>query len=393
MSPLRNRAFALASSTLFFSAFSTGAMALDAAIIGADMKAAMVSQGITFDYTDVREDGENIIFSGAKASLADVEGAWEIGELTLDGVSEREGGGHFIDRITLPEVKQEKDGSTFELTSAVLENVSLPANAKSGDFFEDMFYYESINIDRIAVNGAGTFVANDIKAVSSPLAPGKVITSEGSIGEFSVELPPAGSDKTLQVVHALGYETFGGNATFKSSWNPTDGASTLSEGKFTLNDAASINLVGDFGGLTVDVLQAMQELSANAEKSEQNPEAMQLAMLGLMQQMTFDKLTIRLEDNSLMDKVLDYLAQQQGTTKEGLIGQAQFLLPAFLGYFQNPQFTQTVSAEAVKFLRDPKTLTISAQPNEPLPVAQLMTLSQTPQIIPTTLNLTIKAND
>lgn len=397
MSSLRNRALALASGTIFLTAFTTGAMALDASTVGTDMKAALLSQGVTFDYASAELDGDNVVLKGAKAGLPDAKeaGDWVIGDLTLEGVAERDGGGHTIEQINLPEVTKSHEGTTFEISDVVLANVSLPATAKSGDFFKDAFYYENFSIGKIAGDAGtkGKFSVDNIEATSTPLVADQPLTSEGSIGAFDVTLPPAGSDKTLQAIHALGYANFSGNATFKSNWNPVDGASTLSESKVTINDAASLDITGDFGGLTVEVLKAIQEISANAQQPDQSPETMQLAMMGLMQQMTFGNLAIRLEDDSLTNKVIDYVAQQQGTNRDGLIGQAQFILPAALGYFQNPAFTQAASAEVVKFLQDPKSLTIAARPDQPLPVVQLMTLGQTPQAIPTTLNLSVTAND
>ena len=113
-----------------------------------------------------------------------------------------------------------------------------------------------------------------------------------------------------------------------------------------------------------------------------------------MSQMSVQALTIRYSDNSLAEKILEAAAAKQGTTRELYAQQLAGALPFFLSMIQNPAFQNKVATAVSQFLTDPKSLTISVQPERPITGAELLGLVQTaPPTLPDVLGASIEANN
>ena len=91
---------------------------------------------------------------------------------------------------------------------------------------------------------------------------------------------------------------------------------------------------------------------AGADNSAQG-----MAMLGLMQQLTFNGASIRFDDDSLTGKVLDYVAKQQGMKPEDIANQAKAIVPFLTGAAQQSGADASRSPTAVDAL--------SRRPEEP----------------------------
>ena len=113
----------------------------------------------------------------------------------------------------------------------------------------------------------------------------------------------------------------------------------------------------------------------------------------VLSQLSVQALTIRYRDDSLAGKILDAAAAQQGATREQYVQQLAGALPFFLAMVQNPAFQNKVATAVGQFLTDPKSLTISVQPERPISGAELFGLVQTaPQTLPDVLGASIEAN-
>jgi hypothetical protein len=104
-------------------------------------------------------------------------------------------------------------------------------------------------------------------------------------------------------------------------------------------------------------------------------------------------LTVRYDDNSLAGRVLDFMAQQQGVTREDYAKQITAALPFLLMALNNPAFQDEVAKAVSGFLQDPKSLTIEIAPEAPVSGEDLIALAKTePGAIPDKLNASVTAN-
>jgi len=113
-----------------------------------------------------------------------------------------------------------------------------------------------------------------------------------------------------------------------------------------------------------------------------------------LSQLTVQSLKLHYSDDSLAGKILEAAAAKQGTTREQYAQQLAGALPFFLSMIQNPEFQNKVAAAVGQFLTDPKSLTISVQPERPISGAELFGLVQTaPQTLPDVLGASIESNN
>lgn len=105
-------------------------------------------------------------------------------------------------------------------------------------------------------------------------------------------------------------------------------------------------------------------------------------------------LTIRYDDASLAGRILDFLAGQQGLTRDDYVKQISAALPFLLIALNNPAFQNEVAAALTGFLQDPRSLTIKVEPETPVSGNDLMSLAKTqPGEIPDRLKASVKANE
>jgi hypothetical protein len=79
-------------------------------------------------------------------------------------------------------------------------------------------------------------------------------------------------------------------------------------------------------------------------------------------QVEIHTITLRYDDMSLAGRVLDYLAQQQGITRQAYADQITAALPFMLAALNNAEFQNQVSGALGTFLKDPKSLTLKIEP-------------------------------
>ena len=161
--------------------------------------------------------------------------------------------------------------------------------------------------------------------------------------------------------------------------------------RYSVDDAADLNLTMDIGGYTPELVGAMQDMQA--QMAGQSEEQMGMAMLGLMQQLEINALAIEIDDNSLTNRILDFVAEQQGMNRQNVVAMAKGVLPLGLAQLQDPEFAANATAAIGSFLDDPQSLRVAAEPTNPVPLAQLMAAAMSaPQMLIKTLAVTITAN-
>ena len=81
-------------------------------------------------------------------------------------------------------------------------------------------------------------------------------------------------------------------------------------------------------------------------------------------------------------------------TPQQLISQVEAMVPAALAQLQNPEFQKQATDAVSTFLKDPKSLSVSIDPETPVPAMQIMGAAMgAPQTLPQVLSLQVTAND
>jgi hypothetical protein len=386
----------LALSSLLFTLPLSAAHALEANAVADRLKAVLTGQGMDANWTKVTENDAQIVLEGVTVKVANAPAPVPIGNVTLDEVTEVDGG-YRIGKVVLPSYALSQEGMNIDISGAELTGLSLPPEG-STDPLASLMIYETADLATVSVKMADKqlFSMNDLHVEVTPPKDGAALEFTGAAEKFTADLTTVEDAEAKKVIEALGYNTINGSFEMEGSWQPSDGRMGLSQYDISVENAGTLGMTFDLGGYTPDFVKALQDMQKKMAEQPQGADnsAQGLAMLGLMQQLTFHGATIRFDDDSLTGKVLEYVAKQQGAKPADIANQAKAIVPFLMAQLNNPELTASVTAAIGKYLDDPKSLEIEAAPASPVPFALVMAgAMSTPQELPKTLGVTVTANE
>jgi hypothetical protein len=310
-----------------------------------------------------------------------------------------------IDEISLEDVSEE-DGGLYAIGSATFSGVKLAGKGADGKGFTVEMPQGSAEDWYVKDAGDNPSPADSLRAsmtIAKKVSSGKVtLTSEG------------------QTVTSDGYEaTWDGDpATGAGSWDtkvsnivipaavvalmdPSGTMKNLGYGDLTFDmsgsgktsmDAENMGLDFNFtiaGKVPLAVYAEMQK----AQTSGKEPDFS--ALMPQLQSISFGGLSLRFEDASLTPKLLPMIAAMSGMgTQEQLVANAGAMAQVGLMQLNSPEFTNQVVGAINSFMKDPKSFTITLKPAAPVTVQQMMGFNPAdPGAAIKTLGVSVTAND
>ncbi|MBB6219153.1 hypothetical protein [Rhizobium leguminosarum] len=395
MKHMRNLRLMMASTA--FLALAGPSFALDGADMMKKLNAATSAGGtvITFEKADV--DGDTVTATGVQVGYANLPGdTLKIGELTFEGVEETEGGGYHARTVSFPDIDMSQEEGRFSAKDIAIAGLTIPANA-TGETLNDILLYETVSTGPIALNveGKDVFAIEGIESNLERQDGG--FTYDANVAGLKADLSQVEDASAKDAIEKLGLATIDGTVTMKGSWEVDSGKIAVDEYAFDFKNIGRLNIAVDFSGYTLAFVKSLQEAvktaGANPNKEEAN-QAVGLAMLGLMQQLTFNSASIRFDDASITKKALDYAGAQQGVTGDQLTQSLKGLVPIMMAQLNLPELQNQVSAAVNTYLDGPKNLTVSAAPEKPVPFPMIIGAAMgAPNAIPSVLGVKVTAND
>lgn len=395
MTQYRSAFSKLALSTFLFTLPLNAALAQDATAVAERLKAVLAAQNLTLSWTSVSGDASEAVLEGTSIAMAGEDKPVSVGKVTLGGITE-ENGGYKIETLSTEAYSLTEGTTKVDVSPLTIGNVSLPAEG-STDPLASFLMYETANLDNVSVKigDKQAFQMTNFAAEVTPPADGNAMEFTGSAEKFTADLSLVEDPQSKAAIDALGYQNISGDFQLAGTWQPTDGRMALSNYDITVDDAGTLGMTFDLGGYTVDFLKSVQDLQKKmADQPEGTDNSAQgLAMLGLMQQLTFNGATVRFDDDSVTNKVLEYIGKQQGMSAKDIANQAKAIVPFMLMELNNPELAAQVTAAVTAYLDNPKSLEIAAKPASPVPFALLAASGMSnPKELPKTLGLTVTAN-
>ncbi|ESZ20957.1 hypothetical protein [Mesorhizobium sp. L48C026A00] len=385
----------LAFSTLLLTLPLNAALAQDAAVADR-LKAALAAQGVEISWTGVTGDASSMVLQGVALKPAAEKEALKIGDIKLEGVTEANGG-YEIETVSTSAFQHSENGVTLDLSPFIIHDMTVPADGATGPL-GSMMMYESAELDNMTVKVADktAFSMDGLAIEITPPADGKAMAFSGTTEKFNADLTLVEDPKSKDVINALGYQNITGNLAMEGTWQPADGKMELSKYDISVDNAGTLGMTFGFGGYTLDVIKSLQEMqkkmAARPEGADNSAQGM--AMLGVLQQLSFNSASIRFDDDSLTNKVLDYVGKQQGMSGKDVANQAKAVVPFGMAQLNNPELTAQVSAAVGKYLDDPQSIEILAEPPAAVPFALIMAGAMSnPADLTKTLGVTVKANE
>ena len=335
-------------------------------------------QDDSVSYADAFERGGQVVILNLAFGLPEGAGTAKFTETILDAPVENGDGSIDAATVTVTDGTIEGDDVNGTVSSAVMTDVTIlsPETIKAGNLDQGVLY-------RTATVTGFRFVPKDklgeVTVEKFEIETGNIVDyqAQASRGTVTgVRIPVELAQQGPMSPQSLGYEEIVLDANWDGARDPDSQVVTIDTLAIAMRDGGSLAISGALGNVP-------------AVRPKEPQESMTT-----LSQLTVQSLKLRYSDDSLAGKILEAAAAQQGTTRELYAQQLAAALPFFLSMIQNPEFQNKVAAAVGQFLTDPKSLTISVQPDRPISGAELIGLVQTaPQTLPDVLGASIEANN
>ncbi|MDQ0319830.1 hypothetical protein QO002_001968 [Pararhizobium capsulatum DSM 1112] len=398
MMPMRTLRSMLASAA-FVGLAAAPAFALDGADLVAKFNAASAANGTTITYDGADVDGDTLTLSNVILKTAAGPGRdLKIGEVTLEGIEEYEDGSYYVETVSLPDVNVSETEGSVSVKDIALGGLSIPANPAGGTI-DDILLYESASTGPVSVTAKGkqVFALEGVDANLTRQESDTGFDFDATLKGLKADLSDVEDAKAKDAIQKLGLTNLAGEITMKGSWEIASGNISLGEFALDFANVGRLALAFDISGYTLEFMKSVQEAmkaqEANPNKEEAN-QALGLSMMGLMQQLTFNGASIRFDDASITKRVLDYLGKEQGVSGDQLAQSLKGLIPVMMAQLNVPELQNQVSAAANTYLDQPKSLTITAKPDKPVPFPMIVGAAMgAPNTMPSVLGVKVTAND
>jgi hypothetical protein len=375
------------------------AFALDGNDVLAKINATYAAQGVKMVATSVKTEGKRVTLLGAKIQPpAEPEKAFPIGDITMDGVDEADGGGYQIDQISLSDVKLTEEGTRISAEDIYFSGVTVPGTASDSPLGAMLLSDEGhIGPVKISKDGKDLFSLSEVTMATTRDSDDTGMAFKAAFKDIAVDLSTVDDPASKDAIQKLALTHLAGEMTMKGSWELTKGVIDVEDFTVDFDNIGALTMAYNISGYTADFIKSMQEtIKAAAENpnKEQAQQASGLAMLGLVQQLNFNSAEISFTDDSITKRALDFAGKQQGMSGKQLTQTIKALTPLMMAQLNMPDLQNEVSAAVNTYLDNPKSLTITAKPPQPVPFPMIAGAAMgAPNTVPAMLGLTVKAND
>ncbi len=387
--------FILSAGLMLAVAAQSPAFAYEAEDVASRLASSLAKMGYDISWSSSSLSGDDIVLENVMATMAGVEEKAALGAVELNGVAETDNGAYTIEMVSLPDYVIEEDKFKISINGGSMSGLYLPPEGAEKTV-RALLPYSAAGLAGINMTGPDGefFNMTNIQAVinlSEEAGPLDFTTIIEKFTFNSTSLPESEGRATLS---ALGYSVVEGSVDSSGVWDPVDGRMVLEKLAIQVNDAGTLDMTMDIGGYTMEFMESFQTLQKKmVEEGENGNGSAGIAMLGLMQQIIFNSASIRFDDNSLTNRVLEFVAAQQGVTPSDIVNQAKAVLPFALAQLNNPEFSAEVTSAVSAYLDNPQNLEISAKPGTPLPIAMIMASGMSaPNQLPNQLGVKVMAN-
>lgn len=378
MSP-KLRRFALGGAALCLAYGAGPAFAADANQIADALVAAITASGETqASYDSANAAGDDVTIANLKMSGKDGESV-AIPTVFITNAQPRSPGGFTADAMSFDNATMLNEGNTITWGSASLADATVPS-AEEIKAKAKIRPFSKMNIANMKVSGGDLPVPLEIASVGVGLDLDEGgLPRDFALNVASISIPQefiAEADNDFrQMMEGLGYSSLMLNLVVEGGYETGSDRLTLRSFAIDAADVGKFSLAGTISGVKAS------ELADDA-----GPDALANGKL--------ENLTIRFDNAGVVERALDMQAKMMGASREDMVAQLNGALPFMLNAINNPPFQEKVAKAAQAFLTDPRSLTISVSPAQPVPFQEIMgSAMSAPQTLPDMLAIDVTANN
>lgn len=378
-------------------------LALDQNALVSRIQETIQAKSLVLKNTGVDVDGDRVVLRDVV--ITSPEGTQKpdmflmpVGDIILNKVQEGADGSYTIGQISVGNIdfneKNDKGTERFLIQGIKAADVYISPRETDGQTSQRL-PYSRLTIEKFAFdnNGKNLLTSENISTSYSKTQPGNLIENAFSVGSFAFDPSGFPGEDVRKTLGNLGYNKLEGNMTIATAWDPSKGDFNLSQYKVVIKHGGTLNLAMRASGVTADLLAELQQVHSRMQNAQKDKQVNVLAILGLAQQINVGSIRIRYDDNSLVNRLLDYRGKSSGKSRKQVVSEVKFALSSIANQVKHPDFSNRIIKETGAFLDNPKSLEISATPENPIPFAIIAATAVTlPQKLIDIFNINIAAN-
>ena len=326
-------------------------------------------------------------------------------KLTFSGVVEQPDGSYKADTLTLPDGNFPFDGGAFSVKNIVLKHIFVPSG-KSPDVLDSTRFVGDISIGPMALTLdntpaftiEGVTISNSFKPAQGDPSLAE-IDSTGITSGLKFDMSQAKDKDALAQAKALDLVTVTGKMLETVTWTLKDGHVNLSEFSTDFDKIGKLKLAFDITGYTPEFLKNLSALTQTLGQtgSDANQQQTTALLLNSLQTLFLNSASIRFDDGTITDKLLDMGAKQAGTDKPTFIAALVSQIPVQMNEGGSEQVpvpvVQTMQAAARAYLNNPHSIEIKLAPKAPLGVLGIVAAAMAPMNLADQVGLKIIVDD
>ncbi|HET7716023.1 MAG TPA: hypothetical protein VFK86_10390 [Bauldia sp.] len=376
---LKLRRFALGGVALCAVYGAGPAFAADATQIADALVAAFTAQGDSqASYDSASAAGDDVSIVNLKVTGVEGESV-TVPTVFITNAQPRDPGGFTASSMSFDNATMLSEGNTITWGSASATETTVPSpdEIKSKAKIRP---FASMDIADMKISGGDLPVPLEIASIGVALDLDEGgLPRDFALNVASINIPPeliaTAEGDFRQLVEGLGYESFVVNILIEGGYETGSDRLTLRNFAIDAPDVGKFSLAGTISGVKASDLA-----------DDQSPDALANGKL--------ENLTIRFDNAGVVERALDMQAKMMGASREDVVAQLNGALPFMLNAINNPAFQEKVAKAGSAFLTDPKSLTITVSPAEPVAFQEIMgNVMSAPQTLPDMLSIDVTANN
>ena len=379
--------------------FVTGpAFALDGNDVVAKLNNTLaVQSGAALSAETVTTNGSDVTLTNAKFAVNGGKQSFPVGTIKMQGVEEDTGSYH-VEKVTFDNVNITQDKTNFVASDLSISGLAIPADPNGGGI-DSMLFYDSAQVGKMAatIDGKPAFSIDSSETTMEAADDNSSVNFDVKVNGIKGDLSLVEDPQARDTIQQLGITSLDGKISMEGSWALEDGTLEVTDYSFDFAKVGKLNVLFSISGYTLDFIKSLNETTKTMAADPNNQEAQQaagLAMLGLMQQLTFNSAEIRFDDAGITKKGLEVAAKKQNTTAAQLTQMLKAMTPMMLAQANVPELQNMVTTAVNAYLDKPGSLTITAEPENGVPFPMIMGAAMgAPNTLPKVLGVTVKAND
>lgn len=373
---------------------SGSALGADAQAFGNRLKEAASGSSLPLNFQSAEASGDNVVLKGV--TLGSGEDSSKLGDVTFESVTGSDAQGWKVARIPFSDIDTTQEGKAISVTGMAVEGLRIAGKEGASTLpGEAPYFFDSAAVNGVKVTNKGKeIISLGATTFTNAVDGDGKVSSDFTLGDFALDFVGSGEDDAAKTMTEVGYPQLSGDGSVATNWDPKSGDWNVDPFRLTAENAGELNVSYGIAGYTPTFAKSLGAIQKQMASSPEAAQSSGMAIIGLLSQLSIGSLEINFIDASLTGKLLDYYAKQNGQSREELISTIDRMVPQMLAALNNPGFQTEVSNAVTTFLKDPKSLTISVDPDKPIAATQLLGAAMgAPQTLPAVLQLHVTAND